>query len=143
MIEKKLTVDELIKASRCCANNDCNECPHNYYTSSSSIDCSNDLMQQSADTLESITAEQPNEPLTLEELRQMETPRPLWLKEPPRGDMMESIIEPVLFNGVHCGKEERACWVTSNAHHANARTDVILAEKINFYTRPPEAGEKG
>lgn len=86
-------------------------------------------------------AEPENEPLTLDKLRKMETPQPLWLEEPPHGDMTESRIEPVLFNGICCGKEERACWVTNNAHRANARTDVILAGKINFYTRKPEGSE--
>jgi len=86
-------------------------------------------------------AEPESKPLTLDKLRKMETPQPLWLEEPPHGDMTESRIEPVLFNGICCGKEERACWVTNNAHRANARTDVILAGKINFYTRKPEGSE--
>lgn len=79
-----------------------------------------------------------NEPLTLEQLRGITLGSPLWKEEPPRGDMTESRIEPVLFNGIHCGNEERACWVTCEAHHANARVEHIAAGEINFYLRKPE-----
>ena len=82
-------------------------------------------------------AQPSNEPLTLEQLRGMRG-EPLWKEEPPSGDMTESEIEPVLFSGIHCGKEERACWVTCEAHHANALIEHIAAGKINFYRRKPE-----
>lgn len=82
-----------------------------------------------------------NEPLTLNELREMRR-EPLWKEEPPSGDMTESEIEPVLFNGIHCGNEERACWVTCEAHHANALIEHIAAGKINFYRWPPEGGRE-
>lgn len=64
-----------------------------------------------------------NAPLTLKQLRGMALGFPLWKEEPPRGDMTESRMESVLFNGIHCGNEERVCWVTCEAHHANARVE--------------------
>lgn len=89
-------------------------------------------------------AQPANEPLTLEQLREMGGPSPIWKEEPPSGDMTESRVEPVLFNGVHQrGKEEIVCWVTCKAHHANARVEHIAAGRINFYRWPPERSADG
>lgn len=132
---KLISSDKLIKLLRDTAP--CDICE--YENGCNHTSCA--LMQEAADRLEKLSVAPENKPLTLEQLRQSETPRPLWLEEPPSGDMTESRIEPVLFNGIHSGKEERACWITSEAHHANARTEHIRAGRINFYARRPEGSE--
>ncbi|MDD3230827.1 MAG: hypothetical protein PHE09_16665 [Oscillospiraceae bacterium] len=152
MIEEELTVDEMVKALRCCASGSCNEeCP--YFDGT--IRCMNGLMQQTADALEKLNdfehsqcaklladnarlkaelncyATPENKPLTVDELRKMDG-EPVWIPIPDGSGYGDWAIVDI-----------------------GAQTELLKAvgldaahEECNYgktwlaYRRPPEAGEK-
>jgi len=98
-----------------------------------------------AAAVDDMQAQPSNDPLTLEQLREMKTPYPLWLENLPSGDMVKSYFQPVLFTGIRlrADREERACWITSEASRANISVSRISSHGgVKFYDREPEAREK-
>lgn len=158
---EKLTVKELVKALRCCLNGDCNECPLREDTG-----CISSLDRQSADTLESLAAEnkglrennksrRQTEEAALKQLSDALAENTRLAEQISRAQQPNEAltnfdyITASLENLINTIELSRSCKTCPASASCKITTGEMTCHQARLawlnqpYVRPPEAGEKG